>query len=145
MLNRCIPKFKKLKKDRLLYTKICFRNVFLQKEFDDRKVFFKKNLTTFQNFGLRPYKPSVAVAVGKKPSASAVEIRPSVDHCYILGSYEIGKVQEYTPESYRRTAADIHREPAPAHCVSQTSPEILTRGKNEKKRANESKGNFEYL
>ena len=57
---------------------------FLQKEFDDRNVFFKKNLTTFQNFGLRPYKPSVAiaVAVGKKPSASAVEIRPSVDHCY---------------------------------------------------------------
>ena len=42
---------------------------------------FKKNLSTFQNFGLRPYKPSVAVAVGKKPSASAVEIRPSVDHC----------------------------------------------------------------
>ena len=35
----------------------------------------------FQNFGLWPYKSSVAVAVGKKPLASAVEIRPSVDHC----------------------------------------------------------------
>ena len=37
--------------------------------------------TIFKNFGLRPYKPSVAVAVaeGAKPSATAVEIRPSVD------------------------------------------------------------------
>ena len=42
--------------------------------------FFKNNLPTFQNFGLWPYKPSVAVAVGQKPSASAVEIRPTVDH-----------------------------------------------------------------
>ena len=35
-----------------------------------------------QTFGLRPQKPSVAVAVaeGKKPSASAVDLRPSVDH-----------------------------------------------------------------
>ena len=34
-----------------------------------------------QNFGLLPYTPSVAVAVAEfaKPSASAVEIRPSVD------------------------------------------------------------------
>ena len=32
-------------------------------------------------FGVRPYEPSVAVAVaeGAKPSATAVEIRPSVD------------------------------------------------------------------
>ena len=37
--------------------------------------FFKKNLTNFQNFGLRPYKPLVAIAVGKKTSALAIEIR----------------------------------------------------------------------
>ena len=42
--------------------------------------FFKNNFPTFQNFGLWPYKPSVAIAVGQKPSASAIEIRPSVDH-----------------------------------------------------------------
>ena len=42
-----------------------------------------KFLTTVlkKNFGLRPYEPSVAVAVaeGAKPSATAVEIWPSVD------------------------------------------------------------------
>ena len=40
----------------------------------------KKNII-LQKFGLRPMKTSAAVAVaeGKKPSASAVEIRPSVD------------------------------------------------------------------
>ena len=68
--NRGILKHKKYKKDGLFYTKMAFRNVF----------FFKKNLPRFQNSGLWPYKPSVAVAVGKKPSASAIEIRPSVDH-----------------------------------------------------------------
>ena len=51
--------------------KMAFRNVF----------FFKKNLPTFQNFSVRPYKPSVAVAIaeGAKLSATAVEIWPSVD------------------------------------------------------------------
>ena len=39
--------------------------------------------TIFKNFGLRPYKPLLAVAVAKgaKPSATAVEIRPLVDLC----------------------------------------------------------------
>ena len=43
---------------------------------------FKFLTTVLKNFGLRPYEPSVAVAVaeGAKPSATAVEIRPSVDH-----------------------------------------------------------------
>ena len=42
---------------------------------------FKLFTTIFKNFGLRPYKPLVAVAVAKgaKPSATAVEIWPSVD------------------------------------------------------------------
>ena len=42
--------------------------------------------TIFKNFGLRPYKPSVAVAVAEdaKPSATAVEIRPSVDPCFLV-------------------------------------------------------------
>ena len=42
---------------------------------------FKFVTTVLKNFGLRPNEPSVAVAVaeGAKSSASAVEIRPSVD------------------------------------------------------------------
>ena len=39
------------------------------------------NFFCFKNFGLRPYKPSVAVAIaeGEKSSATAVDLRPSVD------------------------------------------------------------------
>ena len=39
------------------------------------------NFFVSKNFGLRPYKPSVAVAVaeGEKSSATAVDLRPSVD------------------------------------------------------------------
>ena len=42
---------------------------------------FKFVTTVLKNFGLRPNEPSVAVAVaeGAKSSATAVEIRPSVD------------------------------------------------------------------
>ena len=42
---------------------------------------FKFLTTVLKTFGLRPSEPSVAVAVaeGAKPSATAVEIRPSVD------------------------------------------------------------------
>ena len=41
------------------------------------------NYWILKNFGLRPYKPSVAVAVaeGEKSSATAVDLRPSVDPC----------------------------------------------------------------
>ena len=44
---------------------------------------FKFLTTVLKNFGLWLYEPSVAVAVaeGAKPSATAVEIRPSVDPC----------------------------------------------------------------
>ena len=42
---------------------------------------FKLLTTVLKTFGLRPYEPSMAVAVaeGAKPSATAVEIRPWVD------------------------------------------------------------------
>ena len=44
---------------------------------------FKFLTTVLKNFGLLLYEPSVAIAVaeGAKPSATAVEIRPSVDLC----------------------------------------------------------------
>ena len=45
--------------------------------------FKEKSSSYFKNFGLRPSKPSAAEAVAEceKPSATAVDLRPSVDRC----------------------------------------------------------------
>ena len=59
---------------------------FLVTKFITGFIEFQKISTFGQTFGLRLHRPSAAEvkAEGEKPSTSAEDLRPSVDHCLLL-------------------------------------------------------------